>query len=170
MDSIYWFNMTREHYFRVQEWAWWRWWCNGVPGFSFCNLLPASRRLFLTSPGSWDWVQRRKWCLWHWLFQWFLLVYSEVLVLRCRVLVEDCCKNDALQNVKSRFIDRWIFFSTPYFSGALSSGGTATGTSEQLEEAGLSEASMLWPAPRLMMWPFYSGTASSPFASVWGVV
>lgn len=57
--------------------------------------------------------------------------------------MEDCCKNDALQNVKSRFIDRWIFFPTPYFSGALSSGGTATGTSEQLEEAGLSEASML---------------------------
>lgn len=36
-----------------------------------------------------------------------------------------------------------FFFPTPYFSGALSSGGTATGTSEQLEEAGLSEASML---------------------------
>ena len=115
-NLLYWFNMTREHYFRVQEWAWW---CNGVPGLSFCqNLLPASRRLFLTSPGSWDWVQRRKWCFWHWLFQWFLLVYSEVLVLRCRVLVEDCCKNDALQNVKSRFIDRWIFFSNALFFGS----------------------------------------------------
>ena len=179
-NLLYRFNMTREHYFRVREWAWW---CDDVPWCAMIllcqNLLPASLLLFLTSPGSWDRVQRRKWCFWHWLFQWFLLVYSEVLVLRCRVLVEDCCKSVALQNVKSWFMDRWNFFQRLIFREHFPQAAQPLALQSNLKKL-VSPRQRCFDLP-LSLWCGLSGAWHDPsciaflersvaFTSIWGVV